>query len=110
MRSCTSTSKLIITCCLFDFDDDLDFSGPEYKMEYLCFWCLYCKNNNWGTKPERFERIIKAIAQSELKDSLKTIHLCASNVTSEQVSKMLKDNNIEHISILTSSVTDLFVQ
>ena len=86
--------------CNFDFDSELDFSGPAYSIPYLSFWNCQCHSNNWDTKPERFGRIIKAIAQSGLKDSLKTINIQYTNLTVDQVKAMLKVNNIEHINIV----------
>ena len=61
----------------------------------MSFYCCGCQNANWKTKSEGFEKIVKAIANSTLKDSLKTIN--NSNLGVTQAKEVLKEFKIEHI-------------
>ena len=89
--------------CKFDFDSELDFSGPELGVEFIGFYCCQCKGNNWNTKPERFERLVKAIAASGLKDSVNTIDVTtSSSLTVDQVKTFLRNYKIDHINVLNS--------
>ena len=93
----------MFTWCKFDFDSELDFSGPELAVEFIGFYCCRCQGNSWNTKPERFGRLVKAIAASGLKDSLNTIDVTqSSHLTVDQVKSFLRDNKIEHINVLNT--------
>ena len=100
MKSCTKAEKLCLTNSKFNFDSELDFSGPTYKIAYLGFKDSASHSNNWSTKPERFGNIVKAIALSGLKESLKTINIQNAGLTIDQVQEMLKTNKIEHINVV----------
>ena len=89
--------------CKFDFDSELDFSGPDIGVEFIGFNCCQCYENSWNTKPERFGRLVKAIAGSGLKDSVNTIDVTtSSHLTVDQVKTFLRDYKIEHINVLNS--------
>jgi len=55
-----------------DLEEDLDFSGPLYSTTYICLSsCGY--HSDWGKKPERLERLVKACSACSLKQSLATL-------------------------------------
>ena len=69
IKASSNWNKLVFSHSKFNLESDLDFSGPDYKISYLGlpFWGNYHKNN-WTNYPNRFERLIKAIAATtELK-------------------------------------------
>ena len=101
VKSCTKAEKLCLTWSNFNFDSELDFSGSAYNIAYLGFKdAASHSSNNWSTKPERFGNIVKAIALSGLKESLKTINIQNTGLTIDQVQEMLKTNKIEHINVV----------
>ena len=106
VKSCSKTARLIFMCCKINLDSDIDLSGPTYNLSYLSFYCCHCQNSNWKTKSGDFEKIVKAIAQSGLKDSLKTINECG-NIGVENVKKILKEFNLKHVSAVQESNSPL---
>ena len=107
IKCCKNVKRLVFTWCKFDFDSELDFSGPELGVEFIGFYCCQCNGNSWNTKPERFERLVKAIAGSGLKDSVKTIDITTSSLIAvDQVKTFLRNHKIENINVLNSGSID----
>ena len=97
--SCNS-SRLIIRYSKLDWDNDFDFSGPEYNTTYLSF-SKWGNNhgNNWSVNPEKLERIIKAISLCSMKDSLQTLNVRECGVTIRKVEKMLSANEMDNVQL-----------
>ena len=81
-----------------NLDSDIDLSGPTYKIEFLSFnGCGINFDNDWENKPDRFERVIKAIANSDLKNSLRKLDVCGCGITVEETQQMLDNYNLSNI-------------
>ena len=85
-----------------NLESALHFSGPTYNLKTISFasWGT-AHRNMWAKKPENFNRIIKAIAESSLRDSLETIGIFEWGITVKTVKKMLIDYQIDHINVST---------
>jgi len=83
--------------------DSLDFSSTsQSKLEYLSFnacayhnWC----NMEWDKYPDRFEKIVVAIKNSSLKDSLKTLNVRKCKISSSKVGEQLAAHGLSHINL-----------
>ncbi|CAI2385541.1 unnamed protein product [Moneuplotes crassus] len=84
--------------------DSLDFtSAAQSKLEYLSFrmcaydsWC----NQEWDKYPDRFEKIVVAIKNSSLKDSLKTLNVYSCKISPSKVGEQLETHGLSHISVV----------
>ncbi|CAI2361281.1 unnamed protein product [Moneuplotes crassus] len=84
--------------------DSLDFSSTAHsKLEYLSFkscayhdWC----NMEWDKYPDRFEKIVVAIKNSSLKDSLKTLNVHKCKISSSKVGEQLATHELSHINVV----------
>ena len=98
--SCNS-SRLIIELSKLDWDNDFDFSGPEYNTTYLSFACWGNRyGNNWSANPERLGRIIKAISLSRMKNSLQTLSVYDCGMSVQKVKEMLSANGIPNVQFI----------
>lgn len=100
VKSSCNCSMLVITSALFCLDRRLDFSGPEYSL--TCLGLMHCGDwvgQNWSDRPDRILRLVKAIAGSKLKDSLKLISFHYCGVKAETVKKMLAENGMAHVQV-----------
>ena len=97
--SCNS-SRLIISNSKLDWDNDFDFSGPEYNTTHLSFdqWGND-HDNNWSENPEKLGRIIKAISLCSMKDSLQTLNVYDCGVTIQKVEEMLSVNGMNNVQL-----------
>ena len=95
--SCNS-SRLIISYSKLDWDNEFDFSGPKYSIDYLSFrnWGNN-HGNNWSSNPEKLERIIKAISLCSMKDSLKTLNVCQCRVSVEKAKELLSNYGMPNV-------------
>ena len=95
--SCNS-SRLVIYYSKLDWDNDFDFSGPNYGTVYLSFnnWGI-CHGNNWSSKPEKLGRIVKAISLCSMKDSLKTLNVCDCGVGVEKAKELLSNYGMPNV-------------
>ena len=95
--SCNS-SRLIIRHSKLDWDNDFDFSGPQYYTSYLSFYGWGSNySNNWSTNPEKLGRIIKAISLCSMKDSLQTLNVAYWGVSVQKVKEMLSVNGMPNV-------------
>ena len=62
------------------------------------------EENDWETHPERLKRVIKAISLCSLKDSLKTINVCGSDVEVETVEEMLEEFKLDGIQVIDDDI------
>ena len=49
--------------------------------------------------PERFERIIKAIGESKIKKTIKTIHIADCGMGLDQLNLMLETHGLGHVEL-----------
>ena len=62
--------------CKFDLKQELDFGDEEFDIQFLSLNGSGIRNkNNWKKYPEKFERIIKAISNSNIRLSLQAINI-----------------------------------
>ena len=99
-KTSSNSSRLIIGYSKLDWDNDFDFSGPEYNTTYLsfCYWGNY-HENNWRTNPERLGRIIKAISRCSMKDSLQTLNVYCCGVSVKKAKEMLSTNGMSNVQL-----------
>ena len=91
--------------CQIDLSSDIDLSGSEYATTYLSFTCVgNRKENDWKSHPERLKRLIKAISLCSLKDSLKTLNVCESDIEVKTVEEMLKEFKLESIQVIEDKI------
>ena len=87
--------------CQIDFSSDIDLSGPDYRTTYLSFTGVGDREeNDWKKHLERLKRVIKAISLCSLKDSLKTINVCESDVEVKTVEDMLIEFKLDGIQVI----------
>ncbi|CAI2361431.1 unnamed protein product [Moneuplotes crassus] len=103
VKSAYSAERLIIGQSKISTSDSLDFSShAQAKLEYLSFtscgnsWC----NMEWNSYPERFEKIVIAIKNSSLKDSLKTLNVNSCKISASKVTELLTNHCLSHISVV----------
>ncbi|CAI2385815.1 unnamed protein product [Moneuplotes crassus] len=97
--------KVVFRLGQFDTQEEMDFSidDGEYKIECLSVQYTNDKKyvtNTWDEHPEEFETIVKAIAQSGLKESLKKIKLYASIISKDKVKELLETHGLGQIDVI----------
>ncbi|CAI2361295.1 unnamed protein product [Moneuplotes crassus] len=103
VKACVNSERLTIGYSKILTSDSLDFSTPaQTKLQYLSF--CYCGATNWGSQkwdkyPARFEKIIVAIKNSSLKNSLDTISIYACSISVSKVNELLAAHGLSHISV-----------
>ncbi|CAI2361111.1 unnamed protein product [Moneuplotes crassus] len=103
VKACVNSERLTIRCSQISTSDSLDFSTPaQTKLQYLSFyncggsaWC----NQEWDKYPSRFEKIIVAIKNSSLKNSLNTINVECCKISVSKVNELLAAHDLSHISV-----------
>ena len=58
---------------------------------------LLGSQNDWSEHPEKFRKVVDAIAASELRKSLKSIFLKGCKIDIALVQQMLNENNLKKI-------------
>lgn len=104
VTSSSNSERLILSNSKIITSDNLDFSIPgAYKTKYLSFlkpWNDEWSNMEWDVYPERFEKIIKAIANSGLRHSLEKINIRGYKISIHEVEIMLAKHGLSHIKII----------
>ena len=99
IASSNSTTIRFIECNI-EFDRVPDFSGPQYRVESFEF--IDSKPCDRRTnKITDFLRIIKAISDSTMKNSLKKFKYRIWGVTKREIEDAIKDNGMVQIEILS---------
>ncbi|CAI2363269.1 unnamed protein product [Moneuplotes crassus] len=103
-KSASSSERLIIRFSKISTSDSLDFSSPsQSKLKYLSFFNCACTSwccMNWDEHPDRFEKIIVAIKNSSLKDSLLQINVEGCNIEIDQVNELLAAHGLSNIEVV----------
>ena len=95
-----NSSRLIIEHSKLDWDNEFDFSGPQYNTTYLSFYAWGNNyGNNWGANPEKLGRIIKAISMSSMKKSLQTLNVDDCGVSDQKVKEMLSTHGMPNVQL-----------
>ena len=99
-KASSNSSRLIVKNSKLDWNNDFDFSGPEYNTTFLSFG-LWGTNhgNNWSANPEKLGRIIKAISLCSMKDSLKTLNVYECGVSVQKVKEMLSTHGMPNVQL-----------
>ena len=99
-KASSNSSRLIVKNSKLDWNNDFDFSGPEYNTTFLSFGLWgNGHGNNWNTNPEKLGRIIKAISLSSMKDSLQTLNVYDCGVTIEKTKEMLSTHGLSNVQL-----------
>ncbi|CAI2362546.1 unnamed protein product [Moneuplotes crassus] len=91
--------------------NSLDFASPTpSKISYLSFkncgrydW----SNQEWDKHPDKFEKIVTAIKNSSLKDSLETLNLRNCKISISKATSLLSTHGLSHISIIQEDNTPI---
>ena len=95
--SCNS-SRFIIRHSKLDWDNDFDFSGPQYNTTYLSFYGWGNNySNNWSANPEKLGKIIKAISLCNMKDSLQTLNVYDCGVSVQKTKELLSTHGMANV-------------
>ena len=99
-KASSNSCRLIIRYSKLDWDNDFDFSGPEYKTDYLSFngWGNN-HGNNWSANPEKLGRIIKAFSLCSMKESLQTLNVYDWGVSVQKTKEMLSTHGMANIQL-----------
>ena len=89
-----------------DLNTPLDFSTDlQYNIKFLCLGrCGQSNKSDWANNRGDLRKIIKAISQSKLKDSLEEINIYKCGVTISEVEQMLTDEGISNIKITDNRI------
>ena len=97
VKASAKSQRIVFCAWIFDSNTDFNFIGPAYTTSYLSLRYVGNKSkNSWKTHPERLKRIVKAISECSLKDSLNTIDVCGWDVEVAEVEKMLEEFALKH--------------
>ena len=108
MKASANSDRIVFLGCQVDLSSDIDFSGPEYRTTYLSFMQTGDRKvNDWKNHPERLKRVIKAISECSLKNSLKTLNVCDSDVAVKTVEEMLKEFKLDGIQVIEDYIQSL---
>ena len=103
--------RVIISCWKIVFDSEIDFdSSLEYKTEYLGFSYTGRENFSgcdWKSNKDDFIQLLKAIKNSGLSKSLKSLNLYECGWSQTELEEILSSPEIDlsHISILLTEDT-----
>ena len=102
VKASANCERLIIRQSVTDCDQDLDFSGPVYKVKYFGFpyWGDYA-GNAWSTNPDKLRRIIKAISESSMKESLTTLNILQCGVSIQNAKSLLNAYGMPIVNVVT---------
>ena len=111
IKSCRHMKRVIISCWKIVFDSEIDFdSSLEYKTEYLGFSYTGRKDSlgcSWKSNKDDFTQLLKAIKNSGLSKSLKSLNLYECGWSQTELEEILNSPEIDlsHISILLTEDT-----
>ena len=89
--------------CRFDLKSEISLEGPAYNIEEISFYHSGTNHdNNWREYPEKLERVIKAIGNSSLKQSLNKIELLCWGVAQKEIEDMQDKYGVSNIEIQSS--------
>lgn len=75
-KGSANSDRVILRSCRITTEDELDFSGPEYKTSYISL--SHTGNSgldNWISPWTKFRNIVKAMGKTSLRDSLQTFNV-----------------------------------
>lgn len=104
VKASSQTVQLIINDSKVLLGRSLDFNRDiVYKTSYISF--SNCgghikSSKQWDKKPGKFEKLIMAIRDSGLGNSLKSINVKGCKLGKDKVEEQLQDHNISHIDVV----------
>lgn len=76
LKACKNTHTVNFYRCIIDIEDELNFTESEYKISILSFsGSGLIPENSWDSHRDKLIKIIKAISECRLKNSLTEINL-----------------------------------
>ena len=94
-------TKVVIAASKIDCSSEFDFAGPDYNVQYLGL--IYCKDK-YNDRLLNISRIIKAISESSMKFSLKTLNLFKCNLHTQTVKDLLVKYEMEHVELIDECI------
>ena len=90
-KCCAHVQRLTFCYWKLDLSTPPDLKGPDYKVQYLSFdECGDSHSNDWKNNKDKVEALLKAVAQSSLKDSLQTLNIISCGLDVKEVEGMLE--------------------
>ena len=101
VKASASSTRLIIRHSKIDWEQDFDFKGPVYNIKYfgLPFWGDFSEDG-WSSAPDKLRRIIKAISESSMKETLGTINLYQCGVSVEKIKDFLTFYELNDVKVV----------
>ncbi|CAI2361657.1 unnamed protein product [Moneuplotes crassus] len=104
VKGSCNAQRLTVSCSKILTSDSLDFtSATQSKLKYLSFnscayhdWC----DMEWDKYPDRFEKIVIAIKNSSLKDSLKVLNIHNCKISLPKMEEQLETHGLSHIKVV----------
>jgi hypothetical protein len=104
VKACRNSERLVIRAGNLHIDEECDFGENEYRLNTINFsHCNNCCPVGWAEKPERFENIVKGIAKSKLKDSIKIIGVLEINISKIEAEAILTKHGLSKVNVIIQS-------
>ena len=104
IKSAENTESLCFECWKFNLDSDLKALKERTNISNLSFyWWGIHHENNWGSNLLRFQRLIKFISSSKLKDSLQKLNIGYWGITISSASKLMTKYMLTNVKLILSS-------
>ena len=98
IKASANATRIIVRFSKIDCSQDFDLRGPSYNANY--FGLPYCGDEvgeEWSSNPAKLERIIKAIANTNMKQSLQTFNVWECGVETGTVVKLLAKHGMSNV-------------
>ena len=95
--------EFILRFSKIELDTDFDFIGPDYKTTYLSLsWCGSYPDvgDQWIEHLTRLEKIIKAVSNCKLKDTMTTLKMHQTKVGEDIVGEILTKYDMDDMNII----------
>ena len=101
VKASANSTRLIISNSKIDWDQDFDFKGPVYNIKYfgLPLWGDFSEDG-WSSAPDKLRRIIKAISESSMKETIRTINVPSCGVSVQKVKDFLSLYELNDVKVV----------
>ena len=100
-----NATKIIVGFSKIDCSSNFDFTGPNYTTKY--FGLPHCGDyvkEYWSDEPDKLKLIIEAIANTNMKTSLKTLNLWECGVDSQIGKTFLVEYKMNKVKVVEKSI------
>jgi hypothetical protein len=97
-RHCQKTRSLhIINCTVGDLENLVIPEKESYRMTNLDLYWTAIDEDDKYIDADKFEELLKAIGNSKLSQSLKTIHVCENDFEAEAIEEIIDDLDMKEL-------------